>query len=249
MVTSIDELALKLRDKDRQINGNQPGLLGPSHEKIKESLIEHEETAKLFSVVHTDNIFHNPHLYGDSIAENSKIIANAIYPLLKIEDEIDMLFYAAKYHDYGKIMLDQQLFIKREDISRQEFAEIQKHSEYGANMIRNCKYLKDIIGHHHENWDGTGYPNKLKGEAIPIGARVIRIPDSFDAMTHDRKYQKAIPQYQALEIIKKNSGTLFDPELVDIFVPRMIEILNSNMAKKPDNGNGQNKEKPSMLRQ
>jgi HD-GYP domain-containing protein (c-di-GMP phosphodiesterase class II) len=251
MAASIDELAAKLRDKDRQINdlikkctlsalNDQPDLKEHSEEEIKKSLIENEETAKRYSITQKDNIFHNAYLYGDSIAEEAKLIADVKFRMINREDEIDLVLYAARYHDCGKITLA-NILIKPGDISRQEFAEIQKHSEYGANMIKSCYYPRLLIGHHHENWDGTGYPDHKKGSDIPLGARVIRIPDSYNAMTNDRKYQKAFSPERALETIKKNSGKLFDPELVEIFISEMTKTPSKDSK---DSGNG--KENPKQ---
>jgi HD-GYP domain-containing protein (c-di-GMP phosphodiesterase class II) len=242
MAATIDELALKLRDRDKQANSvkrypipgleNQQKLREYSEEEIKESLIENEERAKKHALTMKDNIFHNPFLYGDSIAEKAKLMADVKYRMLNREEEIDLVLYSAKYHDYGKIMIDPNIFLKDGDINRQEFAEIQKHSEYGAELINHCHYPKSLIGHHHEWWNGHGYPDKLKGEDIPLGSRIILIADAYDAMTHDRKYQKAFSQEQALETIKQYSEISFDPELVEIFISEIIKTSGKESNKK-----------------
>ena len=107
------------------------------------------------------------------------------------------------------------------DVIAEEQYSIQNHSLIGARILEPVHFLKPIIPairHHHENYDGSGYPSGLKGTAIPLKARIVKISDAWDAMTSDRPYRKALSQSKALEQLTQYSGIQFDPELVDVFI-------------------------------
>ncbi|BAF60311.1 hypothetical protein PTH_2130 [Pelotomaculum thermopropionicum SI] len=139
---------------------------------------------------------------------------------LSKEDSV-ILRYAAFLHDIGKIEIDRELLNKIGPLKPREWAVLKKHPVWGSDIVRPIISLRKVIPvilHHHENFDGTGYPAGLAGEEIPLLARVLRIADSFDAMTTDRPYKKAKTAEQACEELRKFRGTLFDPYLVDLFV-------------------------------
>lgn len=107
---------------------------------------------------------------------------------------------------------------------------MKKHVQYGYGMLKDIKFLKEaakIVYHHHEKWDGTGYPNNLKGEDIAIGARIFAVADTYDAMTSDRPYRKALLYEDARQEIIRCSGTQFDPNVVDVF----LKIPKENLFK------------------
>ncbi|WHH58722.1 HD-GYP domain-containing protein [Petroclostridium sp. X23] len=125
---------------------------------------------------------------------------------------------AAHLHDIGKIGIPDQILNKRGKLLPHEWAQIQLHPEIGYRILNKSKRLKiipDIILHHHERWDGKGYPSRLKGEAIPFGSRIIAICDTIDAMTSQRPYRKAFSWDECRKEIELNKGTQFDPALVD----------------------------------
>jgi len=137
------------------------------------------------------------------------------------ESEITLLRYAAFLHDIGKIEIDRNLLNKADILNEREFNTIQQHCRWGSEIIKAVPLLAQTTGiilHHHENYNGTGYPHGLSGESIPLLARIIRIADSYDAMTSNRPYRKAMSNEKALEELKRCSGTMFDPKLVPYFI-------------------------------
>ncbi len=139
-------------------------------------------------------------------------------------DEIERIKQAAILHDLGKIGISEKILVKKLKLTKEEFEEIKKHPQIGVDIIRPVKFLHNIIPlilYHHERWDGRGYPNGLKGEEIPVGARVVALADVYQALTSNRPYRKAYSEKEALKIIKKGSGTQFDPRVVTKFVQIM----------------------------
>lgn len=138
--------------------------------------------------------------------------------------ELDQLEILAMLHDIGKVGIDESILQKPGPLSPEEWVEIKKHPEIGFRIAHNTPELVSVAEYilsHHERWDGEGYPQGLKGEEIPLLARVLAVADAFDAMTSDRKYRKAMDRKKAISEIKKNSGTQFDPEVVSVFLKIM----------------------------
>jgi putative two-component system response regulator len=136
------------------------------------------------------------------------------------ETRLDALRFGAILHDIGKIFIEEHTLFKSEPLSDAEWAEIREHPVAGARMIEHVPYLKPaipIVRHHHERWDGGGYPDGLAGEAIPLSARILSVADSFDAITIDRPYRRARSLGQAYEEILSCSGNQFDPGVVQAF--------------------------------
>lgn len=130
---------------------------------------------------------------------------------------LEVLEFGAILHDIGKIYIPDSVLRKNSSLSDEEWVEMRKHPEVGALMIRDIPYLAPAIPlvlHHHERWDGQGYPTELNGEEIPEGARLLAVADAFDAMTSDRPYRKAMSAEEAYEEIRYGSGKQFDPSIV-----------------------------------
>jgi putative two-component system response regulator len=131
------------------------------------------------------------------------------------------LQFGAILHDIGKIYVRENVLYKAGPLSGEEWDEMRQHTVVGSELLQSIPYLVQaipIIRHHHERWDGQGYPDGLVGEEIPLGARIVAVADSFDAMTTSRVYQNAIPPQQALEEIMNGSGTMYDPAVVEAFL-------------------------------
>lgn len=144
------------------------------------------------------------------------------------DNYVELIYTLAPIHDVGKIVVSDAILKKPARLTPQEFEQIKEHARSGGVIARRIlsgitdeSYLKiasDIATYHHERWDGKGYPSGLSGEEIPLCARIMAIADVYDALTTERCYKKALPQKEALEIIKEGSGTHFDPRLVEVFL-------------------------------
>ncbi|HBC92943.1 MAG TPA: diguanylate cyclase [Pelotomaculum sp.] len=146
-------------------------------------------------------------------------------------EEMLILRYSAILHDIGKLEISRDILNSTEALNPSDLAILQKHPEWGGDIVRPITSLKKVIPaiiYHHENYDGTGYPEGLAGEGIPLQARILRITDSFDAMTTDRPYKKAKNFVEACAELKSCSGSLFDPGLVDVFLKLIAEIKNEH---------------------
>ncbi|MBQ1949049.1 MAG: HD domain-containing protein, partial [Treponema sp.] len=148
---------------------------------------------------------------------------------------IEILKKVAPIHDIGKIAVSDTILQKPARLTTDEFEKIKIHTTEGEKIIREVlgkveseEYVQaaiDVAKGHHEHWDGTGYPNHLKGEAIPLGARIMAIADVFDALVSPRCYKKALSADAAFEIIRNSSGSHFDPILADLFLKMKDEVL------------------------
>ncbi|MDP1853868.1 MAG: HD domain-containing phosphohydrolase [Candidatus Omnitrophota bacterium] len=137
------------------------------------------------------------------------------------EEEICSLEYATLLHDAGKINIPSEILAKPEKLTCQEFNIIKDHPLKGVEIIKHLQVLRPalpIIMHHHEKYDGTGYPSGLKKGQIPIGARIMAVADAFEAMVYGRPYRERISIKEAIGEIEKYKGTQFDPEVVDSFL-------------------------------
>ena len=133
---------------------------------------------------------------------------------------IKALQAAALLHDTGKLAVPERILNKPGKLTPAEFETMKLHVDVGADILSSIEFpypVVPIVRAHHENWDGTGYPNGLKGAEIPIGARILSVVDCYDALTSDRPYRAAMTDTEALEIIRARRGTMYDPAVVDMF--------------------------------
>lgn len=138
--------------------------------------------------------------------------------------QLSNLSLLARAHDLGNLSIPDHILFKKEGLTEEEWEIMREHPEKGYRIAKFTPELSgvaDLILRHHEKWDGSGYPLKIKGGQIPIECRILSIVDAYDAMTTQRPYRKAVSREQAVAEIKKNSGTQFDPQLVEIF----LEVL------------------------
>ena len=141
------------------------------------------------------------------------------------EAEVDEIHLAGQLHDIGKIGVKDEVLLKPGALTQDEFGEIRKHPELSVNILKPFRHLGNIraaIRHHHERMNGSGYPDGLKGEEIPVAARIMAVVDAFDAMTSNRPYRSALSVEETVAELKRMSGPLLDPSCVRVFL-EMIE--------------------------
>jgi len=164
--------------------------------------------------------------HSEKVSRWSEIVAQKLGLNEKEQEEINL---AAKLHDIGKISIPDRILNKPGPLSKEEYAEVKKHPALGADIFSNIDSLKEvseIIRHHHEWYNGRGYPDGLAGKKIPLGSRIISVVDAYQAMTSDRPYRRAFSKEKAIYELKRRAGSQFDPEIVRIF----IRILNGRSS-------------------
>lgn len=159
------------------------------------------------------------------------LLASALLDRLKVSKEQRQgILVAAFLHDLGKLDLDIEILRKPGALTAEEYKQVQLHPIYGEQRLASIRFPWEVlpsIRHHHERWDGEGYPDRIAGDRIPFGARVIALPDVFDALTTDRPYRKAMTFPEAVNILLSEAGGAFDPELTRIFVEELQELFLS----------------------
>ena len=191
-----------------------------AHDKLKESniatmkaLIMSEEARDAYTSGHSKRVTE----YAVAIASNMNMN----------EDERRHIEYAGYLHDIGKIGISDAILNKESRLDDSEWAVIKKHPAAAIEILNPLTFLpveKVIIMHHHERYDGTGYPSGLKGEDIPLGARIMAVADSFDAMNSRRSYRPPLSEEKIISELKSAKGTQLDPKIVDVF----LDIVKSN---------------------
>jgi putative nucleotidyltransferase with HDIG domain len=166
----------------------------------------------------------DPHTsqHSTRVTNFSMAIANILG--LCAEDK-DTLYIASSLHDIGKVGIPDRILLKPDRLSEEEFSVIRKHPEIGADILKQLPPMAretEIIRHHHERFDGKGYPSGILGRDIPLLSRIITLADSYDAMTSDRPYRKALEIGMAVQEITRCSGTQFDPDLALLFIHKVI---------------------------
>jgi putative nucleotidyltransferase with HDIG domain len=164
-------------------------------------------------------------------AEHSQRVSNLVEEMLRRYpdvsfDDYETISTAARIHDLGKVTTSDATLLKPGRLDAYEFEEMKRHAIDGAEIMSHISIFSDvarIIRHHHERWDGKGYPDGISGERIPVGSRLIAVADTYDAMTTDRPYRSALPHHVAVEEIRRNSGTQFDPIAVRAFMQALNE--------------------------
>ena len=148
--------------------------------------------------------------------------------------QLQALEAAALLHDTGKIAVPEHILNKPGKLTAAEFEKMKRHAPIGAEILSSIEFpypVVPIVRHHHENWDGTGYPDRLKGEEIPFGARLLSVVDCFDALTSDRPYRRRMTDEQALAILKDRRGVMYDPAVIDAFIADYKRIMPASHAE------------------
>lgn len=143
---------------------------------------------------------------------------------------VKKIMIAGLVHDIGKIGIDGNILDKAGSLSLDEWCEVKKHPEIGWRILSSANEYLDLaqfVLNHHERWDGSGYPNGVKGEKIPLESRIIAVADAYDAMTSERSYRKAWSKEEAIKELKRSSGTQFDPQIIDVFFNQVLPYNNN----------------------
>ncbi len=194
--------------------------LSDANEKLERAYLDSIETLR-FTVEAKD-----PYTRGhsDRVSEYSVLLGKK---LGLNDDDLKTLRIGGLFHDIGKIGVPDSILLKESKLTDEEYSEIKNHPSIGAHILHNAIAFQDIIPivkHHHERFDGKGYPGKLKGTDIPYFARIAALADTFDAMTSKRTYRNAIPIEDVKLEIERCSGTQFDPDIAKAF----LDILNNS---------------------
>ena len=166
---------------------------------------------------------------GDHVRRISLISAFLAEQLGCPQTFVDDIRYAAPMHDIGKIGIPDGILRKPGRLTREEFEVIKTHPGIGARILQNSQYdqirvAEEIALRHHEKWDGTGYPDGLSGEAIPLSAQIVAVADVFDAMANDRVYRPAMAEGEVLRIMREGRGKHFSPTVLDLFLEHFCTI-------------------------
>ena len=151
------------------------------------------------------------------------------------ERQIHAIEAASLLHDLGKLAIPEHILNKPGRLTPAEYETMKTHAAIGAEILAGVDFpypVVPIVRHHHENWDGTGYPDGLVGDAIPLGARILQVVDCFDALTSHRPYRRALSSSEAISILQERRGTMYDPAVVDAFV-RMASTIEVSVAPVP----------------
>lgn len=176
---------------------------------------------------------------GDHNIRVSKYVMSIAESMGLTKNEVEEVSIASSLHDIGKIGVPPSILLKPSSLTPEEFEQVKKHTQIGSNILSNSgSKLLDMAGvialTHHERIDGTGYPQGLKTDGIPLEGRITAVADVFDSMTIKRPYRDAIPVEQTVEYIKSNTGTQFDPQVTDAFMKHFKDILDIKfMIKQP----------------
>lgn len=226
LIKSADDALYRAKFFNKNRVETYSSILDDLKNDIEEKDIELVASIKtLISVINAKDRYTYGH--SERVVLYSKLLAEKLG--LSMEDKSNLI-QGSFMHDIGKINISKEILLKKMPLTKEEWEILKSHPEEGIEIIKPVKSLEKIIPiikHHHERFDGTGYPNNLKGEEIPYLARVLSVVDSFDAMTSNRPYNKRKTYEEAIVELRKFSGTQFDPSIAEKF----IEVIEENKEK------------------
>ena len=214
------------------------GLIGLSHTFAK-TYIAHVERANRHLAALNELYFSTVETLASAIDAKDQVTSGHIRrvqqsalrlaPALGVtgSDEIKALECASLLHDLGKLVVPEHILNKPGSLSGTEFDQMKRHASIGADILSKVGFpypVEPIVRHHHENWDGSGYPDGLSGNDIPLGARILSVVDCFDALTSDRPYRRELSGDVALDIIRSRRGSMYDPDVVDAFIENYSDL-------------------------
>ncbi len=203
--------------------------------RTQEMLLRKKSQEITYDIIKTlTSILDKKDAYTSTHSADVSIISMKLAKFMGLSDEeVQHVGLSALLHDIGKIYTPDNILTKPARLTDEEFSQIRAHPVNGAKLLRGLNSFslaRDMGMHHHERWDGHGYPDSLSTSNIPFGARILAIADTYDAMTSDRSYRKGLPHSTALEEIKKYAGTQFDPTLAETFYTLGTEYFTTREA-------------------
>ncbi len=220
------------------VAGVIPGWLFDRQRSLLLDLANANEETLLGLVAALDLREHNTRLHSQRVREYTQLIASRLGVDEKTKRELG---FGALLHDVGKIAVPDQILLKPGKLTDQEWVEMRKHPEAGYRIVKQIGFLQgaaEIVYAHHEQFDGHGYPRGLKGEDIPLGARMFMVADVYDALTSERPYRSPSTYAEATTEIKRQSGSHFDPLIVDTFMAIAPEQLRAIAERYQGAGHG-----------
>ncbi len=197
-------------NKFKNINGFKKEIL-----ELLFKLVGYVENREQYSVGHSERVAHYAKKIGNRLGLPS--------------EKVEMLELAGRLHDIGKISISDIILQKVSPLTADEMMIIQQHPLISCEMINPFDFLRPLIPaikYHHERWDGSGYPEGLRGKEIPLEARILGVVDSFEALSSNRPFRKKLTPGKIFQILEENAGILFDPEIIEVF----MDIIKSDTA-------------------
>ena len=244
-VLAVNALAFGILARNYRMINKQVELHDELEEQMQRTTHIQEMVANnLAALIENRDVYTGTHVirtkaYVKLICE--RLVADSSYGRPLSEQEASLIIKAAPLHDVGKIKVSDLILKKPGKLTKEEFEEMKLHSSEGKEVIHSIldniedddfvHVAEEIAVHHHEKWDGSGYPEHLKGEDIPLAARIMAVADVFDALVSKRVYKEPFPLDQAFQIIEESSGAHFDPMIVKAFLDskdKVIEIAKKN---------------------
>ncbi|MDE7324256.1 MAG: response regulator [Lachnospiraceae bacterium] len=214
-----------LEENNRQLNlvvARQMEKLRIEQKNIMTALARLVESKENVSGSHYKNILYNSRILAEGMQLSPKFEEQVT------DDFIDTIESSSGLHDIGKLLIPDNILLKNAPLNEEERQIMSKHAELGAKTLMDIyegvekndfiEMAIDIAWHHHECWDGSGYPKGLKGNEIPLSARIVKTVDVFDAMISERRYKKPIPLDKTLEYMEEKAGVVFDPDIIRVFM-------------------------------
>ncbi|MPM98048.1 Cyclic di-GMP phosphodiesterase response regulator RpfG [bioreactor metagenome] len=190
-----------------------------TYQQLRESYLQTVGALRL--IVDAKDIYTRGH--SDRVSYFCKLVADHMH---KDADYIKRIGLSGLFHDVGKVGVADDILLKEKHLTGKEYDEIKKHAQRGANILSAISFLDDIsliVKHHHERWDGLGYPSGLRGTDIPEESRIIAVADAFDAMTSERVYRNRLSLEEAKQELVKGKANQFDPQIVDVFLEILLD--------------------------
>ncbi len=249
-VSRLSEVATELEGENYDINidvrsNDEMGHLAETFDSLRRSIkkkieelkgaLDREKKGHLDSIVALTNVIElrDPYVKGHAyrVEKYAALTARSMH---LTHTEAEKLKYGCFLHDIGKLDYEWEVIRKKDKLSQLDYEVVRKHTEKGAKIIEGVDYLrevKDIILYHQERFDGSGYPGGLKGEEIPLLARIVAVADTFDAITYERPYKPKLSFKEAFQVIREGAGTQFDPKVCEAFLKyedRLEEIARKH---------------------